>query len=102
MYYTYVLRCKDETLYTGITTDLERRLKEHLQKEEKGAKYTRVHTPKKIEIAWESENKSLASKLEYHIKTLTKVQKETLIKEPKKLKQLLGQKIDYEKYTIVY
>ena len=64
MYYTYMLRCKDNSIYTGITTDLERRLKEHKEKGEKTAKYTLTHSAEKMEIAWESENRVLASKLD--------------------------------------
>ena len=101
MYYTYILRCKDNSLYTGITTDLERRLKEHIEKGKKTAKYTLTHCAKKIEIAWESENRVLASKLEYHIKTLTKKQKEELIKKSKCLEDFLSDKIDNQKYKIV-
>lgn len=101
MYYTYILRCKDNSLYTGITTDLERRLKEHREKGEKTAKYTLTHNAEKIEIAWESENRVLASKLEYHIKTLTKKKKEELIKNSKYLGDFLSNKIDCEEYKIV-
>ena len=80
MYYTYMLRCSDNSIYTGITTDLKRRLEEHLSQDKKCAKYTLTHNAQKLEIAWESESRVLASKLEYHIKkTLTKVQKEDLI-----------------------
>lgn len=99
MYYTYILRCKDNSLYTGITTDLERRLKEHKEKGEKTAKYTLRHEAVKMEIAWESENRVLASKLEFNIKKLTKKQKEKLIKNPKLLSELLGDKIQSELYS---
>ena len=98
MYYTYVIRCSDNTLYTGITTDLERRLKEHQEKGNKAAKYTYRHTAEKIEIAWESENRVLASKLEFNIKKLTKKQKEELIKEPALLDKFLGNKIEIDLY----
>jgi len=101
MYYTYILRCKDNSLYTGITTDLERRLKEHKQKGEKTAKYTMTHSAIKIEIAWESENRVLASRLEFYIKTLTKKKKEDLIKNPKLLEKYLGNKIETELYLKV-
>jgi len=101
MYYTYILRCKDNSLYTGITTDLERRLKEHKQKGEKTAKYTMTHSAIKIEIAWESENRVLASRLEFYIKTLTKKKKEDLIKNPKLLEKFLGNKIETELYLKV-
>lgn len=101
MYYTYILRCKDNSLYTGITTDLERRLKEHKEKGEKTAKYTLRHEAVKMEIAWESENRVLASKLEFNIKKLTKKQKEGLIKNPKLLSEILGDKIQSELYSKV-
>lgn len=101
MYYTYILRCKDNSLYTGITTDLKRRLKEHKEKGEKTAKYTMTHNAVKIEIAWESDNRVLASKLEFNIKTLTKKQKEELIKDPKLLSAFLGDKIQSELYSRV-
>lgn len=101
MYYTYMLRCKDNSIYTGITTDLERRLREHKEKGEKTAKYTLRHEVKKIEIAWKSENRVFASKLEFHIKTLIKRQKEELIKRPELLNQFLGTKIDTQLYKIV-
>ena len=81
MYYIYMLRCIDNSIYTGITTDLERRLYEHLAKNEKSAKYTRSHTAIEFEAVWESNSKSLASKLEYQIKRLSKSQKEKLIKD---------------------
>ncbi len=99
MYYTYILRCKDNSLYTGITTDLERRLREHKQKGEKTAKYTLTHTAQKIEIAWESENRILASKLEFHLKKLNKKQKEELIKNPQLLSSFLKEKIQIDLYT---
>ena len=101
MYYVYMLRCTDNSLYTGITTDLERRMKEHFSKDKKCAKYTKRHEAQKMEMAWETENRILASKLEYHIKTLSKAQKEELIKAPIKLKEFLESKIDYTLYKNV-
>lgn len=79
MYYTYILRCCDNTLYTGITADINRRMSEHFLQNEKCAKYTRTHKAKKLESLWISENRATASKLEYHIKKLTKNQKEEII-----------------------
>ena len=101
MYYTYILRCKDNTLYTGITTDLERRLKEHKEKGEKTAKYTLTHSAIKMEIACESDNRVLESKLEYYIKTLSKSQKEMLIKDNNLLEKFFIDKIDCIQYTKV-
>lgn len=46
MYYTYMLRCEDNTIYTGITTDISRRMEEHFCKDKKCAKYTKTHQAK--------------------------------------------------------
>ncbi len=102
MYYVYMLRCKDNTIYTGITVDIKRRMEEHFSKNEKCAKYTFTHTAKKLEAVWECDNKSLASKLEYNIKKLTKQKKEELIKT-KKLENVFhnSEKIDVEKYKFM-
>jgi len=100
MYYTYMLRCEDNSIYTGITIDVKRRLSEHIEKSKKCAKYTATHQAKRIEAVWESENKSLASKLEFHIKRLKKLEKENLIKG-RDLKKYLGDKIEIEKYKFV-
>ena len=102
MYYTYMLRCKDNSIYTGITSNLERRMEEHFSQNEKCAKYTASHQAEKLEAVWESENKSLASKLEYHIKkSLTKKEKEELIKNSEFLEKILGNKIEVENYKKV-
>ena len=77
-YYVYIVRCNDDTLYAGITTDLERRIDEH-NNSPKGAKYTRNRRPVTLVYSEACENKSAASKQEYVIKKLTKVQKEKLI-----------------------
>lgn len=77
-WYVYILRCVDNSLYTGITNNLTKRYQEHLEK--KGAKYTRSHQVKKIEIFFEVKNRSDASKLEYKIKKMDKYSKENLIK----------------------
>lgn len=100
MYYIYMLRCNDNTIYTGITVDVKRRMEEHFSRNDKCAKYTYTHIPKKLEIVWETENKSLASKLEYAIKKLTKIKKEELIKT-KKLENIFynNDKIDVKKYS---
>ena len=98
MYYTYMLRCEDNSIYTGITTDVKRRMEEHFLQGEKCAKYTLRHKAKKIEGVWESETRVFASKLEYHFKRLTKVQKEEILKK-KKLEKYLENKIDVNQYA---
>jgi len=81
MYYVYMLECADGTLYTGITTDLERRLEEH-NSSDKGAKYTRVRRPVKLVYSEQHPDRSGASKREYEIKhTMSRTQKLTLIEK---------------------
>jgi putative endonuclease len=67
VYYVYIVKCSDETLYTGISTELERRINEH-NTSEKGAKYTRIRRPVKLVYSEEHEDRSSASKGEYEIK----------------------------------
>ena len=76
MYYVYMLRCEDGSLYTGITTDLARRFEEH--RNGKGAKYTRSRGAVRIEAAWSCEEKGDALRLEMAIKKLPKGKKEKL------------------------
>lgn len=78
-HYTYILECKDQTLYTGYTTDLERRLKVH--NDGKGAKYTKIRRPVKLVYHEEFDNKSEALKREYALKRLSRKQKLLHIKE---------------------
>lgn len=92
-----MLRCADNSIYTGMTNNLENRLKEHLSKDRNGAKYTKSHNVVKLEAAWKSKDKSLACKLEYQIKTLTKQQKENLINGEKLVTYFRG-KIDCRRY----
>ncbi len=73
-----MIRCEDNSLYTGITTDPQRRQQEHSSGGDKAARYTRTHKAGKIEALWKSGNRSAASRLEYYIKTLRKDQKERL------------------------
>lgn len=89
-YYVYILRCEDNSLYTGITTDVKRRFKEHTSDRLKGAKYTKAHKPIKIEGVWEAESKSNALKLEHHIKKLTKSEKEHIIEKDYEPCELFG------------
>ena len=101
MYYTYIMRCEDGSLYTGITTDVQRRLKEHQGKLSGGAKYTKGRMPTKVEVVWQSDNRSLASKLEYRIKKLSKQDKEILIQDPQRMAQLLEEHIEIQLYKLV-
>ena len=85
MYYIYIIRCNDNSLYTGITTNLKKRISEHYFKTKESAKYTRARDIVSVEVLWMAKNRSDASKLEYTLKTLTKQKKEALILNPKLL-----------------
>lgn len=76
-YYVYILRCSDNTLYTGITNDLDKRIHEH-NHSSLGAKYTRSRRPLKLVYSEGCADKSGALKREIAIKKLSKVQKEIL------------------------
>ena len=77
IWYLYILRCGDGTLYTGITTDVEKRLEAH--RNGKGAKYTRGRTPLELVYREECESHSHALKRELAVKALTRGEKEILI-----------------------
>lgn len=77
MYYVYIIKCKDKSLYTGITTDLKRRFLEH--KAGKGGHYTSSKGVIKVVYFEKRSNRSEASKREAEIKKLKKVQKLKLI-----------------------
>jgi len=78
MYYLYILKCADKTLYTGITTDLKRRLTEH-NEGKLGAKYTSSRSPVKIVYSKKFKNRSTASKEEARIKKLKRNKKLELV-----------------------
>ena len=78
MNYTYILRCSDGTYYCGWTNDLENRVKTH--NAGKGSKYTKVRLPVELVYYEEFETKEEAMSREWHIKRLTRAQKEELIK----------------------
>ena len=79
MHYTYILRCADDTLYTGYTTDVERRVAEHDAGE--GAKYTRGRTPVDLVHTESFETRSAALSREHEIKGLSRAEKKRLIAE---------------------
>ncbi len=80
MWYLYILRCKDGTLYTGITTDVEKRLEAH--RAGRGAKYTRGRGPLELLYTEECGDHSAALKREIEVKALPREEKLILIKNP--------------------
>ncbi len=82
-WYVYMVRCTDNSLYTGITIDVEKRIAAHNLG--KGAKYTRSRSPIKLLRVEACSNESQARKREAEVKSWSKLKKEKLIKSTKKI-----------------
>lgn len=78
-HWVYVLRCADDTLYTGYTTDVSRRVAEHNAGD--GARYTRGRTPVSVVHTERYDSRSAALSREYEIKQLSRAEKERLVGE---------------------
>ena len=76
----YIIRTVDGTLYSVVTTDVPRRFREHRGGGTRAAKYLKAHKPSQIALAIPIGSRTLAQKVEYHLKRLTRDQKETLIR----------------------
>lgn len=98
MCYTYMIRCEDNSIYTGYTNNIEKRMKAHFGKEKVAARYTKSHKPVKVEAVWRTKEKANACKLEYQIKQLNKIEKEKII-NGEKLRTFLAGKVDCRRYT---
>ncbi len=91
MPYIYVLECRGGSFYTGITTDLKKRMRQHCGQLAGGAKYTHSHPPEKLCCIWETTEYTAAKRFEAAFKRLTRLQKQALIAEPTSWKQYLPQ-----------
>ena len=80
-WYLYVVKCSDNTLYTGVTTDLVRRIKEH-NASPRGAKYTRTRRPVELVYSYSYLSRSQALRAEHKFKRLSKRQKLDVIRDP--------------------
>ena len=89
-YWVYLARCGNNTIYTGATTDLIRRVREHNSgsSKGKGAKYTATHLPVSLAQAWEVGSWSDALRLEHAIKKCLRPEKNQLIEQPKLIYRL--------------
>lgn len=81
-YYFYILRCSDNSLYSGVTNDLQRRVEEHNSGLSRSAKYTRSRKPVQLIYHEQYEDKPTAMKREAAVKKLSKIKKEELVKKP--------------------
>ncbi|WP_462325926.1 GIY-YIG nuclease family protein [Desulfoplanes sp.] len=78
-WYVYMIRCRDNSLYTGVTLDVPKRYKEHL--ENKGARYTRAKGTAELVFSTPLASKSIAYGVEYRVKRLRKAVKEKIVRE---------------------
>ena len=79
MYYVYMLRCMDDTIYTGSAADVEKRMKIHFNGGSGESKYVKSRGAKRVEVVYEVETKGEALSLERKIKSLSRADKERLI-----------------------
>ena len=97
-YYIYIVRCKDGSRYTGITTDPRRRMREHVLRLPAAAKYTTTHPVQALDARWAAGTSSAAAVLDAAIKRLRPEQKRQLTAQPDSLVLFLGAKLDPSRY----
>jgi putative endonuclease len=90
-WHIYVIRCRDGSLYTGITTDVARRFAEHQSVKKSGAKYLRGRGPLILVFRRKLGGRSLALSVEHKVKRLSKARKEELIRSRKAIKVIISQ-----------
>ncbi len=91
-YSVYIVQCADGTYYTGIATDVARRMREHTSGP-RGAKYLKGRGPLSLVFSEEAGDRSRASQVEYHIKRLSRSDKESLVKGNKTLASLVPSQV---------
>ena len=99
MYYVYIVRCRDGSLYTGLAKYLCRRMREHVDRAAACAKYTRSRPVTALEAVWRTETRSAAASLEALIKSLPRAQKLALIAAPETLLSRYGDRLPAQDYT---
>ena len=82
-WFVYIVRCADESLYTGIAKDVARRVEEHNSNGMLGAHYTRSRRPVVLVYSEPAQTRSAAARREYEIKQLTRRAKDELLRQPK-------------------
>ena len=90
-WYLYLIRCRDSTLYTGISTDVDRRLAQHQGEGSTGSRYLKGRGPLNLVFKEKVGSKSLALKLEHRVKKMSKARKEKLIKVGRYAVQIMGE-----------
>jgi putative endonuclease len=87
-WFLYLIRCRNGRLYTGITTDVERRFEEHNSGDKKGSKYLRGKAPLKLVMKKRIGDRSMALRVEAKVKKLPKIKKELLVDGKIKLREI--------------
>jgi putative endonuclease len=78
-WHLYIIRTDDQSMYAGISTDVQRRFKEHIAQGRKTAKYLLAHKPQSLALSLPIGDRALALKVEYHFKQLSKKEKEMVV-----------------------
>lgn len=99
MYYVYIVRCRDGSLYTGLAKYLCRRMREHYERTAACAKYTRSRPVTALEAVWRTETRSGAASLEALIKSLPRARKLALIAAPDTLLHRYADRLPTQEYT---
>ena len=90
MWYLYIIRCGDDTLYTGITTVVARRFDEHACGGPRAAKYLRGRGPLRLVAKVKVGNRTKAARLEYRVKALTRAEKKRIVERPVLLQAMVA------------
>ncbi len=96
MFWVYTLLCEDNSLYTGFTDDIKRRVHAHYHGLKSAAKYTKSHKVAGISALWKTESETGARKLEYRIKQLPKSKKLLLIQKPERATEFFPELSEFE------
>lgn len=89
-WHVYMIRCGNGALYTGVTTDVDRRFAEHQSSGPRAAKYLKGRGPLHLVLRVDAGDRGTALRLEHRIKRLPKTQKKTLIQHPESLQEIVG------------
>ncbi len=88
-WYVYMIRCVNKTLYTGITSNVDRRFAEHQSSGPRAARYLKGKGPLQLVFSTETEDRASALRLEQTIKKLSKAQKERLVQRPETMQEVI-------------
>ena len=96
MFWVYILLCEDNSLYTGFTGDIKRRIHSHYHRLKSAAKYTKSHRVCGLAALWKTNSETAARKLEFRIKRLEKAKKLLLIEKPEQISEFFPELSEYE------